>query len=153
MIYSKSKFQITIVLLRVALGVVFVYAAWLKLRESWLLFAMAIDAYQLLPTWAVLATARTLPWAELILGLLLIAGKWLRTAALATSGILVVFMAAMIRTYIKGMQIDCGCFGAGDTISPVTLTRDGLLLAASVALSWIAIERARRKPDSGPASG
>ena len=35
--------------LRVALGAIFVYAAWVKLRLPWQLFAMSIDSYQLLP--------------------------------------------------------------------------------------------------------
>ena len=60
------------------MGVVFLYAAWTKLREPWLLFAMTVDAYGILPQWAVMAVARTLPWAELVLGVLLISGKWIR---------------------------------------------------------------------------
>jgi hypothetical protein len=51
--------------LRLLLGAVFVYAAYTKLRQSWLLFALSIDSYQLLPEWAVYAVARTLPAAEL----------------------------------------------------------------------------------------
>ena len=43
-----------------------------------MLFAMTVDAYGMLPQWAVILVARTLPWAELLLGLLLIAGKWMR---------------------------------------------------------------------------
>src|SRR6188508_48370 len=58
--------------LRVLLGAVFIYAAYTKLRQSWLLFALSIDSYQLLPEWAVFALARTLPWLELALGVLLI---------------------------------------------------------------------------------
>ena len=40
--------------LRLLLAAVFLYAAWSKLRQPWLLFAMSIDSYQLLPPWAVL---------------------------------------------------------------------------------------------------
>ena len=36
-------------LLRLMLAVVFLYAAWTKLRQPWLVFALSIDAYQLLP--------------------------------------------------------------------------------------------------------
>jgi uncharacterized membrane protein YphA (DoxX/SURF4 family) len=124
--------------LRVVLGVVFVYAAWTKLRESWVLFAFQIDAYQLLPQWA----ARSLPWAELLLGLLLIVGKWLRVSASLVSLILVSFLAVMARSYLRGMQIDCGCFGSGDVISPYTLLRDSGLLAASLVLTWLAFRAA-----------
>jgi len=126
----------------VALGIVFVYAAWTKLRESWVLFAFQIDAYKLLPQWAVMAAARSLPWVELLLGALLIAGKWLRVSASLVSVILILFLAAMARSYLKGMQIDCGCFGSGDVISPYTLLRDSGLLAASLALTWFAFRGA-----------
>jgi len=126
----------------VALGVVFVYAAWTKLRESWVLFAFQIDAYQLLPQWAVMAVARGLPWAELLLGVLLIVGKWLRVSASLVSLILISFLAVMARAYLKGMQIDCGCFGSGDVISPYTLLRDGGLLASSLVLTWLAFRAA-----------
>jgi uncharacterized membrane protein YphA (DoxX/SURF4 family) len=126
----------------VALGVVFAYAAWTKLRESWVLFAFQIDAYQLLPQWAVMAVARSLPWVELLLGVLLIVGKWLRVSASLVSLILISFLAAMARSYLKGMQIDCGCFGSGDVISPYTLLRDSGLLAASLVLTWLAFRAA-----------
>jgi putative oxidoreductase len=128
--------------LRIAMGGVFLYAAWTKLREPWLLFAMTIDAYGILPRWAVLAVARTLPWAELALGLLLLSGKWLRVSASAASAILLCFFAILLRSYLKGMQIDCGCFGAGDVISPRTLLRDGGLLAASLTLELLAFRQA-----------
>jgi uncharacterized membrane protein YphA (DoxX/SURF4 family) len=131
-----------VLILRIALGVVFVYAAWTKLRESWVLFAMTVDAYGILPQWAVMVVARVLPWAELLLGLLLISGIWLRLSATAASVILLFFFTVLLRSYLKRMQIDCGCFGSGDIISPRTLTRDGLLLAASLSLTVIAFRRA-----------
>ena len=56
--------------LRLMLAGVFIYAAWTKLRQPWLMFALSIDTYQLLPEWAVLTTARVLPSLAFI-GLLL----------------------------------------------------------------------------------
>jgi uncharacterized membrane protein YphA (DoxX/SURF4 family) len=127
--------------LRVFLGGAFLYAAWLKLRDPWMLFAMAVDAYQLLPQWAVILVARALPWAELLLGLLLIAGKWMRFTSAAVSALLAGFLAMMAFTYLKGMQIDCGCFGSGDPISPRTLARDSGLLAAALLLTIMSFRR------------
>jgi uncharacterized membrane protein YphA (DoxX/SURF4 family) len=130
--------------LRIALGAVFVYAAWTKLREPWELFAMSIDAYKVLPYWAVLVVARTLPWAEMLIGLALMAGRWLRVSAAAASLLLLVFFGLMVRAYAKGMQIDCGCFGGGDTISVRTLVRDGTLLAGSLLLTWMSFPGRRK---------
>ena len=137
MVSSSRVFGTAVLALRVALGAVFVYAAWAKLRQPWELFAMSIDAYKVLPYWAVLVVARALPWAEMLIGLALMAGRWLRLSAAAASLLLLVFFALMVRAYAKGMQIDCGCFGGGDTISVRTLVRDGTLLAGSLLLTWM----------------
>jgi uncharacterized membrane protein YphA (DoxX/SURF4 family) len=133
-----------ILILRLVLGAVFLYAAWTKLRQSYLIFAMSIDAYQLLPQWAVLALARVLPWFELAVGVLLLAGVWLRYVAMAASALLVMFFALMLHSYVKGQGIDCGCFGLGDAISPKTLLRDGSLLLAAVLLTVAAFTRRHR---------
>jgi uncharacterized membrane protein YphA (DoxX/SURF4 family) len=122
--------------LRVLLGAVFLYAAYTKLSQSWLLFAMSINAYKVLPAWAVEVVARTLPWFELALGLALIAGVWLRYCSAIAASILTVFFVLMLRSYGLGMEIDCGCFGLGEPISPKTLIRDGALLSAAFALTW-----------------
>jgi len=132
----------TLLVLRIVLGVVFLYAAYTKLREPWLVFAMSIDAYQLLPEWAVLTLGRTLPWAELLLGVLLIAGIGLRYAAAASTLLLGGFFAVMVHAFAKGLTIDCGCFGLGEPISSRTLLRDGALLALSGLVTFLAI-RAR----------
>jgi uncharacterized membrane protein YphA (DoxX/SURF4 family) len=132
-----------LLILRVVLAVVFLYAAYSKLRQPWLLFAMAIDAYHLLPQWAVMTLARTLPWCELALGMLLLAGFWLRQVALTASLLLALFFGVMVRSYVKGLEIDCACFGFGEAISVKTLIRDGVLVASSVSLTVLAFRRAR----------
>jgi uncharacterized membrane protein YphA (DoxX/SURF4 family) len=124
----------TLRVLRVVLGLVFVYAAYTKLKQPWLLFALSIDSYRVLPEWAVLTVARTLPWAELLLGALLLAGYRLRIVSTAAALLLVGFFAMMVRAHVAGMGIDCGCFGVGESLGPKTLVRDGILLAASAAL-------------------
>jgi uncharacterized membrane protein YphA (DoxX/SURF4 family) len=145
MVSSSRVFRVVALALRVALGAVFVYAAWTKLRQPWELFAMSIDAYKVLPDWAVLVVARTLPWAEMVIGLALMAGRWLRFSSAAASLLLLMFFVLMIRAYLKGMQIDCGCFGPGDAISLRTLARDGSLLAGYLFLTWMSF-RSRRQP-------
>jgi len=134
-----------LIALRLALAAVFLYAAYTKLRQPWLLFAMSIDAYQLLPEWAAMFLGRTLPWFELLLGLVLAAGIGLRYAAAGATILLGAFFAVMMRAYALGMKIDCGCFGLGEQISGRTLARDGLLLALSLAVTLLAIRMARQR--------
>jgi uncharacterized membrane protein YphA (DoxX/SURF4 family) len=161
---NKAVRWITL-LLRIALGGIFVYAAWVKLFQieagrlhliPWQLFAMAIDSYQLLPQGAVELTAKTLPWLELAVGLLLVAGRWVRAASVITSGLLIVFFSLMVRAYVKGQEISCGCFGPGEIISWKTLLRDGSMLAGSLwvtAMAFLSRRSPAGVPKTLPASG
>lgn len=144
MISRGKAFRIAALLLRLALGIIFIYAAWTKVFEldgfslrmkPWELFAMAIDSYQVLPLKWVELVARTLPWFEMAVGIFLIAGIFLRSASVATALLLGMFFTVMVRAYAKGMQINCGCFGTGDPISWKTLLRDGSMLAAALTLT------------------
>lgn len=130
---------------RLALGGLFLVAGYTKVQNPFL-FEMAVDAYQLLPPWAVVTTARTLPWLELALGVLLIVGWKLRYFATAAALLLGFFVITMAITYSRGVEANCGCFGFGEPISPKTLARDTLLLAFAVFLaahSWTERRRAR----------
>ena len=126
--------RVALIVLRAVLGAVFIYAAYTKLREPWLLFAASIDGYRVLPEWAVITVARTLPWLELGLGFVLLAGVWLRYTSIAAASLLGLFLVLMISAYARGMVIDCGCFGPGETISAKTLTRDSGLVVIAIAL-------------------
>ena len=131
----SRAWHIPLIVLRIGLGAVFGYAAWTKLHEPWRLFAMSVDAYHVLPEWGVIAVARSLPWLELTLAVLLVAGLWRRATLPAASVLLGVFFGLMVRSYARGEGIDCGCFGPGEAISPLTLLRDGGLLAVSLGLT------------------
>lgn len=132
---------------RLALAAVFLYAAFAKLHPpvgvSLALFAVRIDSYQLLPTWAVSPLAHTLPFLELALGVFLLMGWRLRIVASVTTALLLGFFGVMLRTYAKGLVIQCGCFGPGEMLGVRTLVRDGLLLGLSVALTAVAFRAAR----------
>lgn len=135
---SGKAAKIFVLASRLLLGAIFVYAAYVKLREPWQLFAMSINSYQVLPLNMAEMAARAIPWLELGLGLLLIAGVWLRISGTIASLILLTFIVLMARAYAKGMQIDCGCFGPGEQISWKTLLRDGSMAADAVAMTCLA---------------
>lgn len=135
--------------LRLGLGGLFVWAGALKLQDP-AAFATDIANYQLFPSVAPLA-AVTLPMVELVLGLALIAAPqaWRRGGALASAGLMAVFTAAIGQAVLRGIRIECGCFGGAS--SPVTwwtVARDVLLLAAAVAL--LALESRYRKMAPSP---
>ncbi len=128
---------------RVALGVIFLIAAYTKLHFAgeWhfgdyqFFFAMAIDSYKMLPLSAVQLMARLLPWFELALGGFLIAGVAVRWIGLITSGLLLVFIGAMTRAKILGLEINCGCFGNNEKLGWATLLRDSSLLVLALAVT------------------
>jgi uncharacterized membrane protein YphA (DoxX/SURF4 family) len=135
---SNKLVRLLLLVLRVALGAIFVYAAWIKLRDPWQLFAMSIDSYRILPLAAVELAAHVIPWTELAVGLLLISGFWMRISGPIVSLLLLTFFVLMLRAYAKGMAIDCGCFGPGEIISWKTLLRDGSMVAAALLLTTMA---------------
>ena len=145
--------RVLLVLGRVALGAIFLYAAFAKLyfdgtwhlRDYHFFFAMAIDSYKMLPLSVVEWMARILPWFELLLGALLIVGIGLRWAGSITTALLLVFMGAMTRAKILGLEINCGCFGNNEKLGTATLIRDSslLVLALAVTIGAFLIKRRR----------
>jgi putative oxidoreductase len=142
--FSKNRtVKIAVILLRVVLGGIFLYAGYVKLRDPWQLFAAGIRDYEMVPNWAADLLARTLPYFELLIGLLLIAGRFLRLSTVSTSALLLLFFSLMVRAFAQGKEINCGCFGPNELISWKTLLRDGSMLAGSLFLTVVAF-RSRR---------
>jgi len=97
---------------RLALGALFLVAGILKARDV-TAFAGEIAAYRLLPYALNYLVATTLPYVEILAGGLLLWGRKVRGAALLTALLTVVFVGAILSALLRGLQIDCGCFGGG----------------------------------------
>jgi putative oxidoreductase len=125
---------------RLVLGGVFLFAGASKVVDPGSL-AASIRTYGLgLPEWFVTFSAYSLPYIEVMLGLYLIAGLFTKASAWATTGLMALFTLALVQGAVRGLEIDCGCFGAGaDSGSNLWLSaaRDvGLLaLGLHIALS------------------
>jgi uncharacterized membrane protein YphA (DoxX/SURF4 family) len=127
---------------RLLVGAVFVIAGALKMPDP-AAAVRAVRAYQLLPEPLVAPLAFGLPVVEIAVGLALLLGVFVRTAAIAAAVLLVVFIGAVGSAWARGLQIDCGCFGnggqvaAGRTAYPLEVLRDlGLLLVALLLARW-----------------
>jgi putative oxidoreductase len=131
---------------RVILGVVFIVASVDKIAVPEA-FAVAIQAYRLIPVQAVNLSALVVPWLELVAGVFLVAGILVRPGAVILCGLLVFFVGAMASALLRGLTIDCGCFGSVYS-TPVSWTRIGedlvlLLLGLHAAVwerSWLSLE-------------
>jgi uncharacterized membrane protein YphA (DoxX/SURF4 family) len=83
-----------------------------------------------------------LPFAEIALGVLLLAGVATRLVAVASAVFLLVFIAAVASAAARGLSIDCGCFGRGGDVAPgqtaygTEIVRDVGLLLLAVWLVW-----------------
>jgi len=94
---------------QIALGAVFVLAALPKLADP-PGFAEALWNYQLAPAWLIHPAALALPWLELLCGLALCLGLWVRAAAAWLSALLLVFILALGINLARNHPVDCGCF-------------------------------------------
>jgi uncharacterized membrane protein YphA (DoxX/SURF4 family) len=139
---------------QIALGAVFVAAAIPKIADP-PAFAHMIYNYRLMPGGLVNALALVMPWIELVVGILLVAGVWRREAALVAAALLLVFLGAIGWNLARGHAVDCGCFdvrSVGKTPEQLltemkwVLLRDvGLLLLAAQVLLATSLEVSARR--------
>ena len=126
---------------RLGLAAVWLVSGMLKALDPDMTY-VAVRAYDVLPRAGVAVVAAVLPWLEIALGLLLLAGVATRLLAAASSGLLLVFVAGVTQAWARGLSIDCGCFGGGGAVAPretaygLELLRDvGFLLLAG----WLVV--------------
>jgi len=127
-----------LLVIRILLGVVFVYAAISKASDPEG-FARAIANYKLLPIFLINILAIILPWIELCAGILLIFGVSVKENSMVLGGLLVVFVIAILISLARGLNIDCGCFGTvGGTKVGIqkVLENIGLLISVIILIKF-----------------
>ena len=128
-------------LARLLVGGVWLYAGWLKVGDPEA-STTAVRAYQLLPLDVADAVGRVLPALEIGVGLLLVLGLLARWAAVVSALLLAGFVIGIVSVWVRGIPIDCGCFGGGgydpDAFAqyPWEIARDAGLLLASAYVFW-----------------
>ncbi|MBN1884298.1 MAG: DoxX family membrane protein [Candidatus Krumholzibacteriota bacterium] len=151
----------TVLVVRLILAAVFVYAAVQKIGKP-LLFADEIAMYRVLDRGLLVYTmAIVLPWVELFCGISLVTGLFMRGSALILAllnlmfiGVIAFRTAGIMRaegTPFMEIFFDCGC-GFGVTYAWKKLIEDFLLLAASLvvlfapAYRWVVYARRKDRP-------
>ena len=139
---NLQRYRVIESVIRVLLGLVFLVYGLDKISQPDV-FARSIANYRLLPEVFINLMAVVLPWIEVLCGLLLIFGQWIRSAALVSGFLLVVFVIAVSITLVRGLDIHCGCFNtnAGRKVGMKLLGEDLLLLGMSSVLVLKARDR------------
>lgn len=99
----------------------------------------AVNAYQLMPFDVAQVVGATLPLVEIVLGVLLLVGFATRLAAAASAALLVVFVAGITSAWVRGLSIDCGCFGGGGQLEAGQSPSYGPEIARDVAFLALAL--------------
>lgn len=122
---------------RLSLALMFLGAGLAKLREPHQ-FAAAVRRYEVLPAFAVGPTARVVPLAEVAASLLLVLGVLPVLTTTLLGFLLIAFAVAMAINLVRGRQIDCGCYGAAQSV-PISwglVARNCLLAGAAAAAAF-----------------
>lgn len=122
-------------------GAVFLWAGWVKVQDP-AQFLVNIRSFRLLPDPFAAWLALALPWLEIFSGLAVVTGWLRRGGLLLLDASLVVFAIALISAWIRGLDIDCGCFGGGRGMTTITeaLLRDAVLLGMG---GWLLVAQRR----------
>jgi putative oxidoreductase len=144
--------------LRWALGLLLIWAALGKLANLQEFYG-TLRGYALpVPNALLKATAVTLPWLELVCGLLLVSNCWTRAALSWTSVLFAVFAVATGQAWIRGLHISCGCLdlrlvGISDGSSAALFIDSlGFALVRAIALGAVALSLLSHQKKAGAAS-
>lgn len=131
---NRNKFlEYFLLLARIFLAFIFIYAGTDKISDP-AGFSQAIQNYRLFPVETLNIFAITIPWMELICGLLLLFGISVRENSLIISSLLLVFTLAVAISMIRGLNFDCGCFGKPSPIGWKKLGENFLMLVLGLLL-------------------
>jgi putative oxidoreductase len=130
---GARMFSVLMLLTRLALGGVLIYAGVVKVPNT-PVFAAAVANFDILPPWGNWIVALALPWTEIVIGLLLICGLWLRYSAAVTVLMFLGFGGAVVLALARGIDIECGCFGTDDyeRVGVKVLAIEAAMIAAGV---------------------
>lgn len=131
---------------RVGLGIVWIVAGAVKVTDPGQ-SVIAVEAYELLPPAVAQIVGWTLPFAEILLGLALVAGVFTRWSAVISGLLQLAFIIGLVQAWARGLSIDCGCFssggqvGADETTYGLDLVRDICFLLAAI---WLVVQPVTR---------
>jgi uncharacterized membrane protein YphA (DoxX/SURF4 family) len=124
-----------VVAIRIIIGAVFLLSGIIKLTDVHL-FARSIKNFGFVPDSFIAILSVTVPVVELLSGLFLLLGLWIKIFSGVVIGLLIIFIAAIIPNIAFGNEIDCGCFGplSESKVGIGLLVRDFIMLGLTLAV-------------------
>jgi len=135
--FHSDGFKVAV---RLLFAGVFLVAGFNKITANHLAFAQSIESFQLVPAFAIEPLVHFLPAFEVVLGILLIGGIWTRESAALGTGLLAVFTGGLASVLLRGLNVDCGCFGdlfGGGQVTWMTLVRNGVFIFLGAAVTYL----------------
>jgi hypothetical protein len=122
----------------IILGVTLLLAGISKLRNP-AAFAAGVMEYKILPAPLAYWYGHLLPFVEVGIGTLLIAGKWINQLAFISALLFLSFAIAVSVNMLRKRQLSCYCFGSeSSSIGWHTIARILLLFSLSAFLAFAA---------------
>jgi len=140
---DNSRRNYVVLAVSIAVAAVFIYAGIDKIRDLQQ-FTDSIAAFAIVPVAFINLLALGLPPFEVACGVLLLWPPTRRVGALAVAVISVVFFTALLSALLRGLVLDCGCFGTGTPSRPrmwVELGLDLVLFAGALSVYFHSIVR------------
>jgi uncharacterized membrane protein YphA (DoxX/SURF4 family) len=123
---------------RLIIGLFFVTASIDKIADP-VAFAKSIMNYRIVSAAVALIIATILPWMELLCGLAILFGIFLRGSSLLVFIMLVVFTSGITSALIRGLDIICGCFTqdpSAEKVGWLNIGENSLLIIVSLFLFY-----------------
>ncbi len=113
------------------------------------LFAFDILSFDVVPWEAAVVIAHVLPWIEILIALALVIPKTRRSALFGAAGLLMGFVVLLAWTLARGLEVACGCLGAGEGGILEALLRNLILIGIALALAiFHPVRRTRKTPSN-----
>jgi len=128
--------QYTVLVFRLILGGIFIYASLDKIAHPEQ-FARIVYNYKILPHSLINIFAIVMPWVELICGIFVIGGIFVESSSSILSLLLIAFVIGLSVNFLRGLDMNCGCFSTdpqGKKEGAILLIKDFVLLAIGLQI-------------------
>jgi len=123
--------------LKIIIAIIFVFAGMNKIANPEH-FAQSIENYKIAPFFMINFIAVFLPWLEVIIGILLLWNKNIQENLLVINILLWIFTLLVLSALLRGLNIDCGCFGTvnGTKVGLAKIAENLVLISIGLYLQY-----------------